>query len=480
MTKMTTELYITSAEKIEPAVKEFAEVHIVQTGIKRLGIAVSGGADSTALMHLLLPLCKKLNMTPFILHLNHGLREESEEESEFVEELAHSYNTQFTSRTLDLKNRPKDNKSMEMAARDERIRFYMDCMQELSLDAIATGHHADDVSETLLLRLARGSGIAGLSGMRPITTLKPVGKENFEIRIFRPLLNIAPCALREWLESRDLKWHDDLSNLDTSIPRNNIRHVIMPFLRKNLNQEIDSRLCHSAATLREDEALLNEIAKEKLETIKYNRAILVAALLQLPVSIQRRTMRLWLFEHKLGSATGFQTVNDLLARCADTGGKWTVQLNKEVLAQFDGELLDVYNPTTSEILPEYELTPDETILWGDFDIKIERSHGIKAKSQGVGIYPTSCSLDAEKLKGRTLTVRQRKEGDRITPTGLKGSKKIKDILVDAKVPRHERDAMPVITCEDEVLWIPGYRISRTYAVSSNTAQSLQISISRIS
>ncbi len=452
---------------------------MVPARVKRLGVAVSGGADSIALMHLLLPVCKALDITPVILHLNHGLREQSKEEAVFVKGLAHSYNTDFTSRSLDLKNRPRDNRSLEMAARDARIRFYMDCGQDLSLDAIATGHHADDLSENLLLRLARGSGIDGLSGMRPSTTLKPISEENFEIRILRPLLNIAATALREWLAARNFKWHEDLSNLDTSIPRNNIRHVIIPFLRDNLSEEIDSRLCQSIATLREDEALLNEIAQEKLEAIQYNRAILVSALLQLPLSIQRRALRLWLFEHDNAAAAGFRRVNDLLARCADTEGKWSVQLNLETLAQFDGELLNIYKPRKIEILPESELRTGATILWGDFEIKVELSQGIEAGSQGVNIYPASCSLSAEELEGKTLIVRQRREGDRIAPTGFHGSKKIKDVLMDAKVPRHDRDTTPIITCDDEVLWIPGYRISRAYAVASDTARSIRITVFRI-
>lgn len=478
MKKQVAELYIKSAEKIEAVVREFAETTLVPAKIKRLGLAVSGGADSVALFHLMLPLCREMDITPVVLHLNHGLRAESEEEAVFVEELASSHHIQYAFKTLDLINRPKENKSLEMAARDERILFYADCMETFSLNAIATGHHADDVCETLLLRIARGAGIAGLAGMRPVSSLKPEGNYSCEIKVVRPLLQIAPCALREWLKKRDLLWHDDLSNLDTSIPRNNVRHNIIPFLRKNLNPDIESRLCHSAATLREDEEVLNGIAEEKLNSISYNGAILVAALMQLSLAIRRRALRLWLFQHSLAEAAGFQTVNDLLARCNGTDTEWTVQLTKKVLAKFDGELLDIYNPTTSEILPEFELVTDGTFLWGDFDIKIERSHGIEAKSQGVGIYPSSCSLDAGKLKGKTILVRQRREGDRISPTGLKGSKKVKDILIDAKVPRHERDAMPIITCGDEILWIPGYRISKKYALSSDTAKSIHITVTK--
>ncbi|MFO7937015.1 MAG: tRNA lysidine(34) synthetase TilS [Kiritimatiellia bacterium] len=478
MKKLVTQLYITSVERVETAAEAFIEKYILPADVSCLGLAVSGGSDSTALLHLMVPLCKKAHITPVIIHLNHGLRDASDEEAEFVEKLAKSYKISFFGKTLDMINRPKENKSLEMAAREERIRFYMNCMQEYSLDGIATGHHAHDVGETLLLRLARGSGIAGLSGMRPVTTLKPAGENTSDVPVFRPLLNITPDALRGWLELHDAEWRNDLSNLDTKIPRNNVRHTVMPFLRENFKADIDSRLCHSAATLREDEDFLNEIAKKKLAAVKYNQAIFTAPLLQLPLSIQRRVIRLWLFEHDLVTAAGFQTVSDLLARCGESEGRWTVQLNKDILAQFDGELLSIYNPAVSEVLPEYELTPGETILWGDFDIRIENSHGIAAESQGVGVYPASCSLDAIKLRNKTLTVRQRRKGDRIYPTGMKGSKKIKNILIDAKVARHDRDGMPMITCDDEVLWIPGYRISKNYAVESVNAPSVHITVSR--
>jgi tRNA(Ile)-lysidine synthetase-like protein len=130
------------------------------------------------------------------------------------------------------------------------------------------------------------------------------------------------------------------------------------------------------------------------------------------------------------------------------------------------------------MLPEVEIAPDETILWGDFDIRIERSQGIEAQSQGVGFFPSSCSLDAKKLKGKKLIVRQRQTGDRINPTGLKGSKKVKDIFIDAKIPQEERDAIPIIACGDDVLWIPGYRISRDYALSDDKAESIHITVSK--
>ncbi|MDA3925896.1 MAG: tRNA lysidine(34) synthetase TilS [Kiritimatiellae bacterium] len=478
MKKQATDVYIKSADEIEAVVQDFIEQYLGLGSIKRLGIAVSSGADSIALFHLLLPICKERGITPVVMHLNHGLRAESEEEALFVTELAKSNGLLLATETIDLRNRKPNNQSLEMSARNARLRFYGDCMQSCKLDALATGHHANDVCETLLLRLARGSGIAGMSGMRPVTLLKVGDNQETSITILRPLLNIASRALREWLKSRELTWHDDLSNLDTSIPRNNIRHIVLPFLRDNLSSEIDSRLCHSAATLREDDAFLNELAGEKLNAIRYDKSLLVPALLKLPLAIRRRILRLWFFEQDLAAAAGFRSINDLLLQCETADSNWRFQLAENVIAKLNNNLLSLINPQTHEMLPEVEIAPDETILWGDFDIRIERSQGIEAQSQGVGFFPSSCSLDAKKLKGKKLIVRQRQTGDRINPTGLKGSKKVKDIFIDAKIPQEERDAIPIIACGDDVLWIPGYRISRDYALSDDKAESIHITVSK--
>jgi len=475
---LSTEIYCTNADAIEALMQEFAADTLKSHKIRRLGLAISGGADSLALFHLLVPICRKINISPVVLHLNHGLRAESKQESLFVEELAKSNHLSFFTKSLDLKNRESSKQSLEMAAREARLQFYGECTADGELDAIATGHHANDVCETLLLRLTRGAGIAGLAGMRPLSFVMSGGSENLRVTLVRPLLNITSSALQEWLRARNLKWCDDLSNLDTSIPRNNIRHKVIPWLRENLWADIESRLCQSAMTMREDEAFLNEIAEEQLRTISYNNLIMIPALLKQPLSIQRRALRLWLFGHDLSQAAGFKRVNQLLAQCQNSDTSWKIQLSKDIFAKSDGNLLTIFNPVTREMLPEVEIVPDETILWGVYDIQIRRSKGIQATSEGVGVFPASCSLDAAKLKGKTLTVRQRQSGDRINPTGMAGSKKIKNILIDAKIPQEERDTIPIIACGDDVLWIPGYRISRDYALSDANADAIHITVTK--
>ena len=217
--------------------------HQLLLAVTRLGVAVSGGADSVALLHLLLPECRARGIAPTVLHLNHGLRAEADEEARFVEALAADAGVPFVSRRVALAERPADGRSLEMAARDARLDFFRHAYEECALDALATGHHADDVAETLLMRLARGAGAAGLAGLRPHTHLDGC-------RMIRPLLAISGAALRAWLRERGLTWCEDASNRDPAIPRNAVRHVVLPHLEATWVADLRARLCQSAETLR--------------------------------------------------------------------------------------------------------------------------------------------------------------------------------------------------------------------------------------
>jgi tRNA(Ile)-lysidine synthase len=152
--------YNDSLSAVEQTVRETLLSRRLLRGVRRLGIAVSGGADSVALLHLLLPFCRAKKITPVVLHLNHGLREASAQEAVFVGMLAREAGAECVSGKREV--RVCGGVSLEMAAREARQSFYAECCAEARLDAVATGHNADDVAETLLLRLARGAGASGL------------------------------------------------------------------------------------------------------------------------------------------------------------------------------------------------------------------------------------------------------------------------------------------------------------------------------
>ena len=197
----------------------------------RIGIAVSGGSDSVALAFLLTKGGKKKNAPSrfVILHVDHGIRPESKEEYRFVKALAKRLGVPF--KGIHAKVRKVPGESLEMSARNVRLKFFARAMKEFSLDAIATGHHMDDVAETFLMRIKRCSGAEGLAGIKPKSQVGPV-------KFVRPLLGCRDQELKNYLLKFKETWREDATNDDTSIERNKVRHLVIPFLEKNLDPKL--------------------------------------------------------------------------------------------------------------------------------------------------------------------------------------------------------------------------------------------------
>lgn len=208
----------------------------------RVGLAVSGGADSTALLVLMAQLRESHGFDAVVLHVDHGLRRESPEDAAFVRKLACDFGLPFHGFRAKVVRRKGE--SVEMAARRVRLGFFADAMKRHHLDCIATGHHMDDVAETFIMRLKRSSGADGLAGLKPVSFVDG-------IVFIRPLLNVRGCDLRRFLTERGMSWREDATNADTSILRNKVRHVILPFLERELDPDIVAHICRSAGYLRE-------------------------------------------------------------------------------------------------------------------------------------------------------------------------------------------------------------------------------------
>lgn len=471
----TAPLYCTSAQAVAGEVERAVTRHRLFQNVARLGLAVSGGADSVALLYLILPLAQRAGLDVTLLHFNHGLRAEARADERFVEALAQSQGLPFFSRAADRSATPRHAQSIEMAARSARIAFFREASAQLKLDALATGHQADDVAETLLLRLARGSGSTGLSGLRPRS-------RSGNTTLIRPLLAISARALRSWLEERGLPWREDASNLDVSIPRNTLRHRVIPALENMWASTLRARLCQSAEILREEDDLLERLAAARLGELAPSQegapdALDVAGLLEQPLALQRRILRQWLFRQGQADATGLDTVTSLLNACR-TPKAWKTTLSEHTHVSVQrGQLLcctAAARPTT----PPVVLPSEGTASWGDIDISVEASRGVVRSASGLNRFPTSATLSAEALAGRTLHVRARLPGDRIAPTGLTGTKKIQDLFTDEKIPESLRDALPLVVCGDEIAWVPGYRVARSFAVPSPDAPCVRLTLRR--
>src|ERR1700730_8425340 len=223
----------------------------------RVGVAVSGGADSVALLLLLVAIKKKLGITLSVLHFNHKLRGRAAYADEkFVGALASKYKLPFYSATAAVKSIAKTDKAnLEATARRLRYGFFAQCANEHNLDKIAVAHTADDQAETVLAHILRGSGLAGLGGIHPRVD-----------KIVRPLLSVSRADLRLYLKARQQTWREDASNRDTSKMRARIRKKLIPLLKKEFQPRIVEHLASLSNHARQDDALLHHFAEERLRT----------------------------------------------------------------------------------------------------------------------------------------------------------------------------------------------------------------------
>jgi len=463
--------YVKKPGQVPEAVRAQLERCGLLHGVSQLGLAVSGGADSVALFHLMLPLCREAHVAVSVLHFDHGLRSESAADADFVRELAAVADVPFISERADLATAAREGASLEMAARAARLAFFNRCCASARLDAVATGHHADDVAETLLLRLARGSGATGLSGLRPCSRLTPT------LRIIRPLLAVSDLALRDWLTQNRHAWREDRTNGDDTIPRNFVRNTLLPQLERTWISDLRARLCQSAEALREDDALLATLAQRAQASVCPNDALSVALLRQHPEALQRRILRQWLFDQHQPAAAGLATVLALVQR-SQGADDWQHPLPGGSLALCEAGTLRIV-PLETPVPNAACVSVPGTLRWGDLDVLTEPSRGAETHAEGVGHYPATCTLSADALCGKTLCVRARQPGDRLAPTGLDGSKKIQDLFVDEKVPERQRNRIPIFVCGDDVVWVPGYRIARAFAVPTADAPSVRITVRQV-
>lgn len=429
--------------------------------IKKLGLAVSGGSDSMALMHL-----AKRHLSGdrlVVLCLDHAIEgENSAAEFAFVEEEARRLGLDFFGKRANPPVRAGRGLSLEMAAREARRAFFAEAARELRLDAIATGHQRDDVAETVLLRLLRGAGASGLSGLRPISPPSPPIPA-----IIRPLLDCGRAELRSWLRRHRVRWMDDVANSNEAIPRCRVRLSLIPALARAMGRhedEIVSGLAQSAAILRDDDDCLDALAAPAQVG-----PLDLAALSGMHVAIARRAVRRWLMSRAGADAAGFDQVEAL--RIAGAGDSVNLP---------GGAIVDVDSRRVADIRahapaaappPDMVLPIPGVVRWGRYSITTSLATGATRVREVPASFPTSCALSLRAVnEAGGLCVRHRRAGETMAPFGLGGTRKLQDIFVDCKIPAPMRGAYPVVAdAGGRVAWLPGYRIAAPFAVADGEA-----------
>ncbi len=412
-----------------------------------LVVGVSGGADSTALLDILTKL-PEYNLKLIVAHLNHCLRAaESDADEQFCRELAASYKIPFESRRVDVKRVAAERQlNLEDAGRRTRIDFFDEIREKYGAKTVILAHHADDQAETVLMRLLRGSGMSGLSGM----------SYKNDRDYLRPLLDVSRYEIEQYLRSCGLNWRDDSSNGDPKFLRNRIRNELLPIL-KAYNPDIRSSLSATATILGDDEELLEELTKELFSTtckMTEGRTLCnIAHLRSLKRGMLHRILR-HAFKQLAGTLEliGKRHIDALCGIIESDRPNSRLSLPHRVSAVRDYDQLSLF-------------LQDDNVYETDFELLItdygyyELPNGTSISVDKVSQLPTCLATDSACFDLTKTpfpwTVRTFRPGDRIIPFGMTGRKKVKSIFIDLKIPLSERRRIPLFFCGTDLFYIAG-------------------------
>ncbi len=441
-------------------------------------VGVSGGVDSLALLYALHTLRNQLNCHLHIAHLDHGFREDSADDAAYVAEQADRLDLPISRDRIDVPQLIRDQKlSAEMAARRARYQFYEQISERIGATKIALGHHRGDQSETVLMNLLRGAGASGLKGMLPVRAGK----------FIRPLLAFSRKEIEDYVAQLGLRPRCDTTNSQLDYLRNRVRLELIPSLERGYNSNVQNALNQTAELLQAESDYLEAVAYDAFQvcrtaSCRSDTVILDRCLFrEYHLALRRRILR-------LAVAAVFGEVRDLYFNHFES---MLILIDREVPNSVldlpnGGVFRRAYNRVfiqkSIDSYPsfEYEVAvPGQTSL-PPLDAEmiatvVERPMDCTAADKFPdGKFEAVFDLDRLQLP---LKLRQRRDGDRFQPFGMQGRKKLKDLLIDAKIPRQERGRVPVLMSRDEIIWVIGYRTSEPFKVRTETKRRLYLSYS---
>lgn len=437
----------------------------------RVLVAVSGGPDSVALLEALCRDAPSRQWSLAVCHVNHGLRAGASDEDEaFVRGLAEARDLPFFVVRVDTaKHARRCHQSIESSARNLRYSALRSTLSDWGGEVIALGHTEDDQAETVLLHLLRGSGTAGLAGMHLRSG-----------DLWRPLLGIRHEDVLAALQTWRVGYRLDASNLDRKHLRNRIRRDILPEFERLQSRSVPA-IARAARLIGQDATLLDSVAQEALGLLDVSiESNAVSASLgvwrALHPSLQGRVLRLiWVM--LVGDIRDVDAAHaEILSHFLTSGsGRLASRLPRSVSARIEARrfVLSIHQPR-AQTLPEVTVG-----VPGAVDTPVGRlTAEVLPADEDTGVWTAVAGrlhalCDAD-LAARRLTVRSRRPGDRVRPLHGRGSRKLQDILVDARVPRDLRNLVPVVEGEGTILWVPGFALDSERAIRRDTTRILHL------
>jgi len=437
----------------------------------KIVLGVSGGADSVALLEVLNELKVTYNLRLFVVHINHGLREEAKEEAEYVESLCKERDIPFYLFKEDVKELSKKMMiGVEEAGRFLRYESFEKVLKEVKADKIAVAHNSNDLSETMLFNLFRGTGVKGLASILP--------KRG---NIIRPLLCVQRSEIEEFLKERQVSFCIDKSNFSNEYSRNRIRNNILPVITDEICKDAISHMNETASLLRElnefasayCESAFSKIAKREGKTVSFDKELFLKESVYIKKMLIKRAIDELVPHNKDITHLHVEAVLDI----SDKDGSKKVNLPYEI------EVTASYKTITFERESEAKeklgelMIPikDGTYSFGGYkvDVRIIKKDLNYAYSQKTY---TKC-FDCDKIQG-SLMMRSRSTKDEIVVNSSGSKKRLKDYMINEKIPVDKRESIPILAVGNAVLWVVGFRISEAFKISKDTKRVMEISVSK--
>lgn len=443
--------------RMEQIVHSFVKEHQLISPHQTVLAAVSGGPDSMALLHFLCSIKNSWNLKIIGLSVDHGLRgQESQDDLEFVKNQCEEWGIEFAGASVDVHSHKREaGTGTQESARYLRYQFFERMMEERQADVLAMGHHGDDQAETMMMQLVRSARPESLQGM-PVQ--RPFGRG----KLVRPFLSLSKSQIADYNAWHHVRVRIDPSNEETNYTRNAFRKHVMPFLKEQ-NPKFHSHMQAMSQRMREDQAYIREQAGEVLDTMYFSSNMKKIVQFSLstfktfPLALQRSAFHLILNYLYVNQTEDISYLHEEMfmnllydhkpnAKLDFPQGLQAVRAYDEVTLSFDR--------SDEEYKYEYFLNAGETVVLPD-GAHLYADWGTPQEKEGDSVF--TCDAHHVKLP---FIVRTRRNGDRMRVRGMNGSKKVKDIFIDQKIPSNLRKTWPLVTdSSGEILWLVGLKKS---------------------
>ncbi len=453
--------------------------NLIKAGDKIL-VALSGGPDSVCLLKILFELKEELKIDIAAVHLNHLLRgEDSFKDEEYVVNICNNMGIQCFVKRVDINIYSKEHKlSSEMAGRNVRYDFFDEILEMEKFDKIATAHNANDQAETILFRLMRGTGLEGLGGIK-------VSRDN---KVIRPILCLTRKEVERYIEIMELNPRIDKTNFEKIYNRNKIRLDILPYMKENFNEDIIQTLNRMSLLVQKDNIFLENLSLSFYNKycIEYDDYFIIKAdIFKEEEPIVNRVLRRAITRYsKSNYDFEMKHIYKISCLAKKESGKVVDLPNKICAENIYGDIYikkkmekcDINNEKEEIILNKSNINGNEVKFYS-FSIEFFIVENYKNNDVNLNESNFIKYFDFDEISNK-ISIRNRKNGDKILLLGMNGSKKLKDIFIDMKIPKEERSNIPILWFDEEIAWIIGIRTSEKYKITDKSKNILKVVVQR--